>query len=217
MSEAVLNALKEKPIVVPKILFQNYKKLNITEEELIILICLINEGEKVVYNPSIFTEQIGIDKYKAMQLLNDLSEKNMLAIKLENNQSGKKEEYIYLDLLYNQLFNLLLDTTKKEEEPINNNIFSLFEQELGRTISPMEVEIIKEWLHDGTTEELIKEALKEAIYNNVRNLKYVDRILFSWQQKGIKNKTDIMKDKKNHLKTQQKVEPIYDYNWLEED
>lgn len=217
MSEAVLNALKEKPIVVPKILFQNYKKLNITEEELIILICLINEGEKVVYNPSIFTEQIGIDKYKAMQLLNDLSEKNMIAIKLENNQLGKKEEYIYLDLLYNQLFNLLLDTTKKEEEPINNNIFSLFEQELGRTISPMEVEIIKEWLHDGTTEELIKEALKEAIYNNVRNLKYVDRILFSWQQKGIKNKTDVMKDKKNHLKTQQKVEPIYDYNWLEED
>lgn len=217
MSEAVLNALKEKPIMIPKILFQNYKKLNITEEELIILICLINEGEKVVYNPSLFTEQLGLDKYKAMQLVNDLSEKNIIAIKLENNQSGKKEEYIYLDPVYNKLFNLLLDNTKKEEDPINNNIFSLFEQELGRTISPMEVEIIKEWLHDGITEELIKEALKESIYNNVRNLKYVDRILFSWQQKGIKSKNDVIKDKKYHLNNQKKLEPIYDYNWLEEE
>ena len=52
----------------------------------------------------------------------------------------------------------------------------------------MEVEIIKEWLHDGNSEELIKEALKEAIYNNARNLKYIDRILFNWRTKGIKSK-----------------------------
>ena len=81
----------------------------------------------------------------------------------------------------------------------------------------MEVEIIKEWLHDGNSEELIKEALKEAIYNNARNLKYIDRILFNWRTKGIKSKKDILEEKKNYRKTIKPKEPIYDYNWLEDE
>ncbi len=215
MNEVVTNILKEQPIMIPKVLFKNYKKLNITEEELILLICIINQGDKIVYNPSAFTEEIGIDKYKAMQLLNDLSDKKMLEVKVENDKSGKKEEYIYLDLLYNKLFSILIDVN--HEASINTDLFTLFETELGRTISPMEVEIIKEWRHDGNSEELIKEALKEAIYNNARNLKYIDRILFNWRTKGIKTKKDILEEKKKYRKNIKKVEPIYDYNWLEEE
>ena len=207
MNEVVLNILREKPVVIPRILLRNYKKINITEEELVLLICLINIGDKVPYNPSIFIEEIGMDKYKAMQILNDLSEKNMINIKVENNNSGKKQEYIYLDFLYLKLFNLLLDDENADDTK-ENDIFTLFEQELGRTISPMEVEIIKEWIHDGYKEELIKD---------VRSLKYIDRILFNWKNKGIKNKNDIMKDKKNYRKNIKPIEPIYDYNWLEDE
>lgn len=215
MNEVVTNILKEQPIIIPKVLLKYYTKLNITEEELIILICIINKGNKIVYDPGLFTEEIGMQPYKAMQILNDLSEKAILEIKVENNLSGKKEEYIYLDLLYNKLFNIIID--KNHEATINTDLFTLFETELGRTISPMEVEIIKEWLHDGNSEELIKEALKEAIYNNARNLKYIDRILFNWRTKGIKTKKDILEEKKNYRKTVKPKEPIYDYNWLEDE
>ena len=215
MNEAVTSILKEQPIIIPKVLLKYYTKLNITEEELIILICIINKGDKIVYDPGLFTEEIGMKPYKAMQILNDLSEKAILEIKVENNPSGKKEEYIYLDLLYNKLFNIIID--KNHEATINTDLFTLFETELGRTISPMEVEIIKEWLHDGNSEELIKEALKEAIYNNARNLKYIDRILFNWRTKGIKTKKDILEEKKNYRKTIKPKEPIYDYNWLEDE
>lgn len=215
MNEVVINSLKQKPIVIPQLLFKNYKNLNLTEKELVILICLINEGDKVIYNPNFFTDEIGFDKFEAMQIVNDLSDKGFITVKVENDLSGKKEEYIYLDLLYNKLFNILLE--KAPVPTISSDVFTLFETELGRTISPMEVEIIKEWLHDGISEELIKEALKEAIYNNVRNLKYVDRILFTWKSKGFKTKEDVLKDKKNYRKNQKKVEPIYDYNWLEDE
>lgn len=217
MNEVVINTLKEQPIIIPKVLFQNYKKLNITEEELIILICIINQGDKILYNPAYFTDEIGLDKYKVMQIVNDLTEKGIIEIKVENNKSGKKEEYIYLDFLYNKIFNLLIDLQLGTNKTINSDIFTTFETELGRTISPMEVQIIKDWLHDGITEELIKEALKEAIINNVRNLKYVDRILFNWRSKGFKTKADILKDKKNFRKPTKKTEPIYDYNWLEDE
>ncbi len=218
MNEVVLNYIKEKPIIIPKILLRNYKKLNITEEELIILICLIGIGDKVPYNPTIFEAELAMDKFKGMQILNDLSEKGLVNIKVENNKSGKKQEYIYLDFLYTKLLNILIEGTAEEDiESKENDIFTLFETELGRTISPMEVEIIKEWLHDGFTEELIKEALKEAIYNDARSLKYIDRILFNWKNKGIKTKEDILKEKRSFRKKSKPIEPLYDYNWLEDD
>lgn len=217
MNEVVISALKDQPITIPKVLFKYYKKLNITEEELIILICIINKGDKIIYNPSLFTEEIDMDKYKAMQIITDLAEKGTIEIKVENNKSGKKEEYLYLEPLYNKILNLLIDLQLGNNKTIDTNIFAAFETELGRTLSAMEVEIIKEWIHSGVSEELIKEALKEAILNNVRNLKYIDRIIFNWRSKGFKTKADILKDKKNYRKPTKKVEQIYDYNWLEEE
>ena len=217
MNEVVISALKEQPITIPKILFKYYKKLNITEEELIILICIINKGDKIIYNPSIFTEEIDMDKYKAMEIITAMAEKGIVEIKVENNKSGKKEEYLYLEPLYNKMLNLLIDLQLGTNKTVDTNIFAAFETELGRTLSAMEIEIIKEWIHSGVSEELIKEALKEAILNNVRNLKYIDRILFNWRSKGFKTKEDILKDKKNYRKPAKKVEPIYDYNWLEEE
>lgn len=217
MNEVVISALKEQPITIPKILFKYYKKLNITEEELIILICIINKGDKIIYNPSIFTEEIDMDKYKAMEIITAMAEKGTIEIKVENNKSGKKEEYLYLEPLYNKILNLLIDIQLGTNKTVDTNIFAAFETELGRTLSAMEIEIIKEWIHSGVSEELIKEALKEAILNNVRNLKYIDRILFNWRSKGFKTKEDILKDKKNYRKPTKKVEQIYDYNWLEEE
>ena len=217
MNEVVITALKQQPILVPRVLFNYYKKLDITEEELIVLISILNLGDKIVYDPNFFTKEIDMDKYKAMQLITDLAEKGIIELKVENNTSGKKEDYIYLEPLYNKMLNLLIDLELGTNKVIDSNIFAAFEQELGRTISAMEVEIIKEWLHDGISVELIKEALKEAILNNVRNLKYIERILFSWRQKGFKTKEDILKDKKNFRKPVKKVEQIYDYNWLEDE
>ena len=195
----------------------NYKRLNITEEELILLICIIQKGDKIIYDPNFFTEEIDMDKYKAMQLITELAEKGIVEIKVENNTTGKKEEYIYLDPLYNKILNLLIDLQLGSDKIVDSNIFAAFENELGRTLSAMEVEIIKEWLHSGISEDLIKEALKEAILNNVRNLKYIDRILFNWRSKGFKTKDDVLKDKKNYRKPTKKVEQIYDYNWLEDE
>ena len=217
MNEVVISALKDQPITIPKVLFKYYKKLNITEEELIILICILNKGDKIIYNPSFYTEEIDMDKYKAMEIITAMAEKGIVEIKVENNKSGKKEEYLYLEPLYNKMLNLLIDLQLGTNKTVDTNIFAAFETELGRTLSAMEIEIIKEWIHSGVSEELIKEALKEAILNNVRNLKYIDRILFNWRSKGFKTKEDILKDKKNYRKPTKKVEQIYDYNWLEEE
>jgi DNA replication protein len=216
MNDDIIKILKEKPLTIPKILFQNYKKMNITEEELIILIYLMNIDNKIVYNPDTLSKELNLDKFKVMQLLNNLCEKNIISIKVEKNETSKVEEYIYLDLLYTKLFNNIID--KKEEKQIDStDVFTIFETELGRTLSAMECEIIKGWLNDNISKEILIEALKEAVYNDAKSLKYIDRILYSWRQKGIKTKEDVIKDKINYRNSKQQQVQVFDYNWLEDD
>ena len=216
MKDNILKYLTEKPLIIPKVLFKNYKKLNITEEELIVIVYLINIGKKISYNPKVIAEELDMDKYKVMQILNNLSEKKLINVDVEKNSKALMEEYICFDMLYNKLFNLIIDDEISNQVD-NTDLFSLFEKELGRTLSPMECEIIKEWKNSNYTEELIREALKEAIYNNVRNLKYIDRILYTWQTKGIKTKADIIKDKRQSRKPVSTIADVFDYNWLEDE
>lgn len=218
MDSKIIDILKEKPIIIPRILFKNYKKLNITEEELVVLIFIIDYGDnKIVYNPELFVRELGMDKYRAMQLINDLTTKNIITIKVEKNDAGKMEEYIYIDLFYTKLFNLILDSKEEKIEKFNTEIFTVFEQELGRTISPMEVEKIREWLNDGLGEDLIKEALKEAVYKNARSINYINSILYNWKQKGIKTPQEALQEKQKFRNTKKEVVPMFDYNWLEDD
>ena len=188
----------EKPITIPRMIFNNYKRLNITEEELIVLIFIIDFGGRIVYNPDIFVNELKMEKFKVMELLNSLYEKKIITISVEKNSNNKSEEFISLDLLYSKMLNLFKDSTPTDSNIDNTDIFSVFEKELGKTISPMEYEIIKGWINDKFSYEIIIEALKEAVLNNVTSLRYIDKILFDWKKKGIKNKEDIIRDKNNY-------------------
>ena len=218
MVDKILSLMMNKPIVIPRIIFNNYKRLNITEEELIILIFIIDLGNKIVYNPDIFVKELNIEKYKVMEILNNLSEKKIITISVEKNASNnKREEYISLELLYSKILNLFKETKTKSID--TSDIFSVFEKEFGRTLSPMEYEIIKGWINDEKfSYEIIVEALKEATYNNVNSLSYIERILYDWSKKGIKTKEDVIKDKSNFRNNRKKTnKEIFDYNWLEDE
>ena len=144
MNNNLLNLLQERPIVVPKILLNNYKKLNITEEELIVIMLIMNYGVQIEYNPDIFVNELNMDKFKAMEIIGNLIDKHILSLVMI--KSGRKtEEYISLSLLYEKLFNIVIDY-KEEEVKLDSSIFSLFEDEFGRLLSPMEIEQIKEWI-----------------------------------------------------------------------
>ena len=92
--------LKDRPIIVPRYLFNYYLRLGITAEELIVLIFIIDKGDMIVYNPEEIAINLGMDKFKVMEILSSLDEKKIISITLEKNSDGKSEEYISLDLLY---------------------------------------------------------------------------------------------------------------------
>lgn len=208
----LINLLKERPLVAPRILFSNYKKLNITDSELIIIIVLLSFGEKIEFDPEEFSKVISGSKHEVMKLINSLIEKNIISLVIDKTDK-RKHEYITFDLLYEKLFNIIID--KKEETSIDNSVFSVFENELGRMLSPMEYEQIKEWLTSGISPTLITCALKEAVLNGVSNFRYIDSILNDWKKKGYKKKEDITKERETYRSNKKRVE-VFDTDWLNE-
>lgn len=207
----VINLIKYKPLFVPRILINNYKLLNITDEELIVIMVIMSYGDKVVYNPEAFAKEIGGSKRNIMKVIDNLCDKNILSLIIEKN-NNKSYEYISLDNLYEKLFNIVIDNDEKEE--VDNSIFSVFENELGRTLSPMEYEKIKEWITSGNSSELISCALREAVMNGISNFNYIDRILDSWKKKGYKNREDILKDKEKYQSKKSNKIDVFDTDWL---
>ena len=214
MNNKILGLIQDKPIVVPRILFNNYKKLNITEEELVIIMLIITLGNKIEYNPDIFVSELDMDRHKVMGLISSLIGKNLLYLEIIKN-GRKTEEYISVSLIYEKLLNIVKDSSN-EEIVVDNSIFSVFENELGRLLSPMELEQIKEWVTTFKNEELIIAALREAVLNGVSNFRYIDVILNEWNKKGYKSREDIIKDKSNYRKKKSNLE-VFDTDWLNDE
>lgn len=208
MTGKIIDILKNGSIVIPKLLLTNYKKMKITEKELIVLIYLINDNE---FDPEKMAEDLNLKPVDVLTLISSLSKKDIVKLESVTN-NNVCEEYVCLDELYNKLALSLMEDKSEANE---TSIFDLFEKEFGRTLSPMEYEIIGAWLEAGFEEETINLALKEAIYNGVSNLRYIDKILYEWQKKGIKTKDDINKNRENFKKKESKGE-VFDYDWLNE-
>lgn len=215
MENNVRKILMDRPLVIPRIIINNYKKLNITEEELIILIFIIDYGVDLEYNPSIFVQELNIDKYKVLELINSLKEKNILTILIKKENKKVSSEYISLQPLYDKIMNIVMDNKEKQIE-IDENIYSIFENELGRTLSPLEYEKIKEMV-TSYGQELVVEALKEAVYNRANNLRYIETILSEWNKKGHKTKADILKDRENYRRKKTDNIKLPDIDWLNDD
>lgn len=212
MNDSLINLIKDKPIVVPRILFNNYRMLGINDSEFVVIMLLISLGDKVVFNPEEFSRELNMSKHEIMKIINDLIERNILSLVIEKN-NRKTCEYISMDLLYEKLFNILID--KKEEVEVDSSIFSVFENELGRTLSPMEYEKIKEWITSGNSTEMITCALREAVMNGVSNFNYIDSILNNWKKKGYKKKEDIVKDREVYRNKKENLN-VFDTDWLNE-
>lgn len=211
MMEKIEHLLKDGCYTVPKLLINNLKLLNITEKQAILLIYLLNEDK--FFNPKKISQSLNWNLNEVLEEINELSNKGILKIETVK-RNNIHEEYINVDSLYSKLAFLIVNDNEKEED--NSNLFDSFEKEFGRTLSPMEYEIINSWKDSGMSDELIYCALKEAIFNGVTNLRYIDKILFEWKKKGYNSKDDIERDRNSFKKKERPNKEVFEYDWLNE-
>jgi DnaD/phage-associated family protein len=106
-----------------------------------------------------------------------------------------------------------------------DNIYRLIEESFGRLLSPLEIQMIGEWMDEGIDQALIKMALREAISRNVKNLKYIERILTNWKDQGVETVEQAREISKKYKSYKQPVAAVLGetttrpeppiYNWLE--
>lgn len=196
-------------LILPSYIIKYYKKLDLKDMELILLLYLINQKDDILFDISKISKDLYTDNNTILELINNLNEKNYISIDMKKN-NGVIEEHISTDLFFNKINSLLLEEPKNE---VDSTIYDDFESEFGRALSPTEYETISSWIERGIDEDLIKEALKEAILSGARNIKYIDSILLNWTKNGYKKKEDINKNKKDNDNDE---EIIYDYDWVNE-
>lgn len=211
--------LKKGNFVVPYYLFQLRDKFSISLEEFIFLMYLINIDNRITFDLEKISKELNIKLEEIMIMIDSLSEKKYLSVDVIKNDNGIMEEYINLDLFFDKVTMLLIDEINQVDDSVKVNIFEKIEQEFGRTITSIEYEIIKSWLENDVSEELILEALKEAVFNGVSNLRYIDKILYEWTKKGLKTKDAVEKHQLKYREEKKKEDKLelFDYDWFDDE
>ncbi len=185
---------KEKNFLINTLVLKNVRNLKIDIDELLLLLYFINVEESL--DLAKIKEYISFTDEEILNVYSNLLAKGLIEVKTFKN-NGIFSEKISLDVFYDKLI-----LGAKEEVKSNEDIYSKFENEFGRSLSPMEYETINRWISSGVKEELIVEALREAVINNVRNLRYIDKIIYEWTKKTMRPKEE--------------SEELFDYDWLED-
>ncbi len=220
-SSKLVEILKKGNFVVPFYLFQLKDRFNLSFDSFIFLVYLSNLGSNIIFDPNRFATDLGLSMENILSYIDELTEKKYISIEVIKNDKNVIEEYVILDMFYEKLTNFMIDDINqaKIEDEKNSNIYEAIEKEFARPLTSIEYEIISAWLEDGTSEELILEALKEAVYSGVCNLRYIDKILYEWGKKGIKNAKDVEKNRINFREKQEKKEKLelFDYDWFDDE
>ena len=222
-SSKLIEIFKNGNMVIPLYLLKNYKKLTLELNEFVFLMYIYGLGNKSLFNPNKFSEDLNLELMEVMTLVGELTDKGFIKVEVVKNEKGIMEELIILDGFFDKLSLLTLDEVSKEEkvDAENSDIFELIEKEFGRTLSPMEYEIIKAWFEQGFSEELIKEGLKEAVFSGVSNLRYMDTILYEWSKNGITSAEDVEKHRKKKNAQKEKEADIdleiVDWSWFDDE
>ena len=176
-----------KKFVAETIFIKEALKLNLSLNEFLLLLYFDNVFDEV-FDMKVVSKCLNMKEEDVLTAYGSLMAKRLIKVDAEKDDLGKTKDDIY----------------------------QVFEREFGRTLSTMDYEIINAWIDGGYSEELIIAALREAVYNGVTNLRYIDRILNEWNKKGIKAPEDI----KNAMEKEPEA-PLYEtsvmnFDWLNE-
>lgn len=170
------------------LLIENYKKLKITENELATIFVidhLISQGNPLV-TADLLSLKMSLDVKNIDAVLASLLTKGFIEY-----VSEAKRTVTTLEPLKKKLYKEFQINLSKEEEVKSSNrvkeelenIYQQFEKLLGRTLSPLEISKIREWVSFGYSDSMIIDALKEAINKGKKSLRSVDKILLAWSQR----------------------------------
>lgn len=169
------------------LLLDNYKKLKIDESELVVILMIdhLLLQSNAFIDADLLSLKMTINVRKIDEILANLLQKGLISYVVKNKKTTTSLEPLRKKL-YKEFQMSVMDDELVSQPNIEkkmSNIYSQFETLLNRTLSPVELSKIREWISFGYSDEKIIEALKEALSKNKKSLRSVDKILLTWQKR----------------------------------
>ncbi|HEL0704017.1 DnaD domain-containing protein [Streptococcus equi] len=178
-------------LVLPTALLFHYKDIFKSSDDFLVwqFFYLQNTTRLDELVPSQIANALGKSVAEVNKAISSLTSQGLLDMKTIE-MAGEIEIIFDASPVLVTLDQLLARDEKSEHEQQNTNQLKLlvdeFERELGRFLSPMELEDLEKTIHDDQTDlDLVREALREAVFNGKTNWKYIQAILRNWRKEGI--------------------------------
>ncbi|MGQ7319226.1 DnaD domain-containing protein [Streptococcus suis] len=177
-------------VVIPAAFLFHYKELFSSADDFLIwqFFFYQNTSHLESLAPSEVAQATGKTVAQVNQAIENLQESGLLEFKTIS-IAGE------IEMIFDALPALeKLDVLLEPKQPVEmvrteNDLKTLvgdFERELGRFLSPFEIEDLQKTVEDDKTSvDLVRAALKEAVFNNKTNWKYIQAILRNWRREGI--------------------------------
>lgn len=206
---------------VKYLLLEYYKRLGLNENDLAVIL-MINHlllQKNTFITADLLSVKMNLSVPEIDKILVKLVNKSII----EYDTSAKDVKTTLNPLkskLYHEFQISLAQESLLNEETNNGvlkNIYQVFEKEFGRTLSPIEFSMINEWVNYGYSDQLIFDALKEALSHNKKSLRAIDKILLQWQTRDDREKEgySAISDKWN--KDIEKSIEIARTKWIDDD
>lgn len=199
-----------KKFVVETIFIKETLKSNLSLNEFLLLLYFDNIYDEI-FDMKVVSKSLNMKEEDVLMAYGSLMAKKLIKVNAEKDSFGKIRERVSLENFYNEMKNDYKEAEKKEKK---EDIYAIFEKEFGRTLSTMDFEIINAWIENGFSEELILEALKEAVYNGAPSLRYIDKVLYEWDRKGIKNPKDVKRTMEKEPEAPLYETSVMNFDWL---
>ena len=204
------------------LLLDNYKKYKISENTLATIFVidhLISQGNPFI-TADLLSLKMTLDAKEIDTILAGLITKGYLEYKV----SGTKT-VCSLNPLKEKLYKDFESTVSREDDTDQNkevveNVKTAakeIEKLLKRTLSPLEISKVKEWIMTGYRVETIIDACKDAISKNKKTINSMDKILTAWQSRNDIETDGITTLSRDWRKSLEETIKIARTPWLDQD
>ena len=182
------------------LLLENYKKMQIHEDELAVIFMidhLISQGNPFI-DIDMLSLKMTMDHKDIDKAFTNLLNRDFVKYITQGNKTvttlDPLKEKLFREFQMASTFEQETKASQKVNEMLTN-IYSEFERLLNRPLSQVEFSRIREWISYGHSDEQIINALKEALSKGKKSLRSVDKILVAWDERE-----DIEKEGKTSLR-----------------
>ena len=185
-----LSAYKTGNVVLPTELLFHFHEIFDNSDDFLVwqFFYLQNTTSLEEISPVQIAESIGKSVAEVNRSMSNLTEKGLLQYKTIALNGEIEAVFDALPAL--ERLDKIVENHSSVAQAISQNVLKdlveTFQQELGRLLTPFEIEDLTKTIQDDkTSPELVTVALREAVFNGKANWKYIQAILRNWRREGI--------------------------------